>query len=132
MAQLKDTLVNGDITLNGEILNVYNSAYIDELNNPDITTTTCNIRIQRYLNIVNIRINIRGIVTVSSSNQWIELITLPSIYRPTGMSIIHNYVTQSSIPMILQIGEDGLVQIYSTQTGTLNTWLCRQCITYIV
>ena len=82
---------------------------------------------RRFGRLVSIQFNIRG--TIKTANKFITLFTLNEGYRPIS-TVIHNYINQGGVPMILNIAESGEVQVYATSAITEN-WIIRQCITFV-
>lgn len=82
---------------------------------------------KRFGRLVNIQFNIHG--TIKTANKFITLFTLNEGYRPIS-AVIHNYINQGGVPMLLNITVSGEVQVYATSAIT-EDWIIRQCITFV-
>ena len=82
---------------------------------------------RRFGRLVNIQFNIHG--TIKTANKFITLFTLNEGYRPIS-AVIHNYINQGGVPMLLNITVSGEVQVYATSAIT-EEWIIRQCITFV-
>lgn len=91
----------------------------------DLNVFTVSTR--RFGRLVSIQFNIRG--TIKTANKFITLFTLNEGYRPIS-TVIHNYINQGGVPMILNITASGEVQVYATSAIT-EDWIMRLCITFV-
>lgn len=87
----------------------------------------CYIYVKKSGRFVNIQLNIFG--TVYNTSGFITLFTLNEGYRPIS-GVIHNYISQGGIPMLLNITTSGNVQIHCPDNTITNSWIIRQCITF--
>ena len=87
----------------------------------------CYIYVKKSGSFVNIQLNILG--TVYNTSGFITLFTLNEGYRPIS-GVIHNYISQGGIPMLLNITTSGNVQIHCPGNTITNSWIIRQCITF--
>lgn len=116
----------------GNSLNTLNALHYKQFVATDSTGFTVGTpnRIGAYKigRVCNLNINIRG--TITTTNTFLPIATLDSIYRPNE-DIIHSICTQDGKFGLLFIeASTGIVKALSTTTIS-NSWVMRECVSYI-
>ena len=90
--------------------------------------TTFNIVLSKFGRMVTMHTNCQ--FGMAAASDFVKLGTLPEGFRP-NYSVLHSYVTQNGVAMLMQIYTSGEIRLYNGNTALGEVFNLRQQISFI-